>query len=176
MCKYLLQREDNHMYRSLTQYTNSTFTAETYTWFVFICHVLSVLLYVIRVYAKGFITELAPPYMQSTWGSRVKRVRVTGLAACCNYFSKKKKKKVGLFFRTKFASKYFWSYIFQLILWKIIKLSMCIILKGRKSHVIKITHEWFLQLLHSRLDQDNSKYVWSQTFYTFLCLLYIYQI
>ena len=28
----------------------------------------------------------------SAWGFRGKRVRVVGLAACCNYFSKKKKK------------------------------------------------------------------------------------
>ena len=27
----------------------------------------------------------------SAWGFRGKRVRVVGLAACCNYFSKKKK-------------------------------------------------------------------------------------
>ena len=43
--------------------------------------------------AKDLITELTPPHVQSTWGFRGKRVRATGLAAYCNYFSKKKKKK-----------------------------------------------------------------------------------
>ena len=42
--------------------------------------------------AKGLVTELAPPHVQSAWGSREERIRVVGLAACCNYFSKKKKK------------------------------------------------------------------------------------
>ena len=44
--------------------------------------------------AKGLIAELAPPHVQSDWGSRGERVRVVGLAACCNYSSKKKKKKL----------------------------------------------------------------------------------
>ena len=35
---------------------------------------------------------MAPPHAQSAWGSRGKRVRTAELAACCNYFSKKKKK------------------------------------------------------------------------------------
>ena len=43
--------------------------------------------------AKGLIAELAPPHAQSVWGSRGEMVRATGLAVCCNYFSKKKKKK-----------------------------------------------------------------------------------
>ena len=42
---------------------------------------------------KGLIAKLAPPHVQSAWGSRGERVRAAGLAACCNYFSKKKKKK-----------------------------------------------------------------------------------
>ena len=41
---------------------------------------------------KGFIAELAPLHAQSAWGSREKRVRAAGLAACCNYLFKKKKK------------------------------------------------------------------------------------
>ena len=41
--------------------------------------------------AKSFVAELAPPYTQSAWRFRRERVRVAGLAACCNYFSKKKK-------------------------------------------------------------------------------------
>ena len=40
--------------------------------------------------AKGLVTELAPPNVQSTWGLRRKRVQAAGLAACYNYFSKKK--------------------------------------------------------------------------------------
>lgn len=35
--------------------------------------------------AEGFVTELAPFYVQSTWGSRKKRVRTAELA-CCNYY------------------------------------------------------------------------------------------
>ena len=42
--------------------------------------------------AKNLIAELTPPHVQSTWGFRRKMVRVRGLATCCNYFSKKKKK------------------------------------------------------------------------------------
>ena len=41
--------------------------------------------------AKGLVAELTHPHVQSAWGSRGERVRVAGLAACCNYFSKKKK-------------------------------------------------------------------------------------
>ena len=41
--------------------------------------------------AKGFVAELAPPYTQSAWRFKRERVRIAGLAACCNYFSKKKK-------------------------------------------------------------------------------------
>ena len=41
--------------------------------------------------AKGLVAELAPPHVQSAWGFRGERVGVTGLAACCNYLSKKKK-------------------------------------------------------------------------------------
>ena len=44
--------------------------------------------------AKGLVAELAPPHTQSTWGSRGKRVRAAGLAACHNYLSKKKKKSL----------------------------------------------------------------------------------
>ena len=36
--------------------------------------------------------QLLPSHAQSVWGSRGKRVRVAGLAACCNYLFKKKKK------------------------------------------------------------------------------------
>ena len=38
------------------------------------------------------VAELAPPHAQSAQGFRGERVQATGLAACCNYFSKKKKK------------------------------------------------------------------------------------
>ena len=41
--------------------------------------------------AKGIVADLAPPHAQSAWGSRLERVRVAGLAVCCNYLSKKKK-------------------------------------------------------------------------------------
>ena len=44
---------------------------------------------------KGLVTELAPPYVQSAWGSKGEMIQVAGLAACCNYFSKKKKKREG---------------------------------------------------------------------------------
>ena len=42
---------------------------------------------------KGLVAELAPPHAQNAWGSRGERVRTAELAACCNYFSKKEKKK-----------------------------------------------------------------------------------
>ena len=38
------------------------------------------------------VNELAPPHAQSAWGSRGEKVRVAGLAAYYNYFSKRKKK------------------------------------------------------------------------------------
>ena len=41
--------------------------------------------------AKGIVADLAPPHAQSAWGSWLERVRVAGLAVCCNYLSKKKK-------------------------------------------------------------------------------------
>ena len=41
------------------------------------------------IYVKCLVIELAPPHVQSAWGSRGKRVRPAGLAACYNYFSKK---------------------------------------------------------------------------------------
>ena len=43
------------------------------------------------LFTKGLVVELAPPHVQSAWGSRGERVRVAGLVAYCNYFSKKKK-------------------------------------------------------------------------------------
>ena len=39
--------------------------------------------------AKGLVAELAPPHAQSAWGSKKERVRTVGLAARCNYLSKK---------------------------------------------------------------------------------------
>ena len=42
--------------------------------------------------AKYLVVELAPPYAQSAWGSGGKMVRAAGLAACCNYLLKRKKK------------------------------------------------------------------------------------
>ena len=47
---------------------------------------------------KSFVVELALPHAQSAWGSREKRVRAAGLAACCNYFSKKKNIKIRMSF------------------------------------------------------------------------------
>ena len=41
------------------------------------------------MFAKSLVAELAPLRM----GYRGERVQATGLIACCNYFSKKKKKK-----------------------------------------------------------------------------------
>ena len=41
-----------------------------------------------------YVTELAHPHKQSSWRSKGKRVRTAELVACCNYFSKKKKKCV----------------------------------------------------------------------------------
>ena len=37
------------------------------------------------------VAKLAPPHAQSAWGSKGERVRAAGLAAYCNYYSKKKK-------------------------------------------------------------------------------------
>ena len=34
---------------------------------------------------------MTPPYVQSTWESRGKRVRIAKLVACCNYLKKKEK-------------------------------------------------------------------------------------
>ena len=42
-------------------------------------------------FAKSLVAELAPPHVQSAWGSRREMVRAAELAAYCNYFSKKKK-------------------------------------------------------------------------------------
>ena len=42
--------------------------------------------------AKGFVVELAHSHAQSAWGSKGERVWSVELAACCNYFSKKKMK------------------------------------------------------------------------------------
>ena len=36
------------------------------------------------------MAELAPPHTQSVWEFRREMVQTVGLAACCNYFSKKK--------------------------------------------------------------------------------------
>ena len=44
--------------------------------------------------AKGLVVELATFHAESAWEFRRKRVRTTGLVACCNYFSKKKKKNL----------------------------------------------------------------------------------
>ena len=44
--------------------------------------------------AKGLVVELTSPHTQSVWGFREERVRTARLAAYCNYFSKKKKKKI----------------------------------------------------------------------------------
>ena len=41
--------------------------------------------------AKGLVAELTFPHAQSIWESRRERLRAAGLAACCNYISKKKK-------------------------------------------------------------------------------------
>ena len=44
--------------------------------------------------AKGLEVDLTHFHAQNVWGSREKRVRVTELAAYCNYLKKKKKKKL----------------------------------------------------------------------------------
>ena len=41
-------------------------------------------------FAQSLVVELALPYVQSAWGFRGERVRAAGLAACCNYLSRKK--------------------------------------------------------------------------------------
>jgi len=43
---------------------------------------------------KGLVAELTYSHAQSAWGSRGERVRAAGLAACCNYFKKRKKRTV----------------------------------------------------------------------------------
>ena len=48
------------------------------------------LTYLVQV--KGLVVELTPSHTQSAWGSRGERVQAAGLAACCNYLLKKKKK------------------------------------------------------------------------------------
>ena len=50
----------------------------------FSCHLV-----VKDLVVKGLVAELAPPHVQSAWGPRGERIRVAGLAACFNYFSKK---------------------------------------------------------------------------------------
>ena len=42
------------------------------------------------IIAKSLVTELGPPHAQSAEGFRGEMVWAAGLAACCNYFSKKK--------------------------------------------------------------------------------------
>jgi len=46
--------------------------------------------YLFNYHAKGLVTEFTPSHVQSTRGSKGKRVRTTRLVACYNYFSKKK--------------------------------------------------------------------------------------
>ena len=36
-------------------------------------------------YAKGLVTKLTPPHVQSAWRSTRESVRTTGLTACYNY-------------------------------------------------------------------------------------------
>lgn len=43
------------------------------------------------VRAKGIITDLKPPHIQSVWGYKREIVWTMGLVACCNYLSRKKK-------------------------------------------------------------------------------------
>ena len=43
--------------------------------------------------AKCLVAELTLFHAQSAWGSRGVRVRTAELTACCNYFSKKRKRK-----------------------------------------------------------------------------------
>ena len=43
------------------------------------------------IFTKGLAAELTSPHAQSAWGSKGERVQTAGLAACCNYLSKKKK-------------------------------------------------------------------------------------
>ena len=45
------------------------------------------------LFAKGLVVELAPPHVQSAWGSKREMVRTARLTVCCNYFSKKKNLK-----------------------------------------------------------------------------------
>ena len=55
----------------------------------------------IYIYVEGHVAELRPPHTQSVSSLREKmfklrelgkKVQVAGLAACCNYFLKKRKK------------------------------------------------------------------------------------
>ena len=73
--------------------------------------ILSVKLKVIHklfcFFAKGLVSELTYSHAQSAWGFRGERVRVAGLAACCNYCSKKKKKKP--FTGSKAQNELFWN-------------------------------------------------------------------
>ena len=41
------------------------------------------------LFPKGLVAELTSPHVQSAWGFWGKRVQAVGLAACCNYLSKK---------------------------------------------------------------------------------------
>ena len=45
------------------------------------------------IVAKGLVADLALPHGQSAWEFRGERVRAAGWVACCNYFSKKRKRK-----------------------------------------------------------------------------------
>ena len=49
--------------------------------------------------AKGLVAKLTPPHAQNACGFRGEMIWTVGLAACCNYFSKKKKKKHGFMLR-----------------------------------------------------------------------------
>ena len=39
----------------------------------------------LQLIAKGFVTELTFPYIQSVWGFKWRKIRTSKLAACCNY-------------------------------------------------------------------------------------------
>ena len=57
-------------------------------------------------FAKGLVAELTHSHAQSAWEFREERVRVSGLVACCNYCSKKKKKA---FTGSKAQNELFWN-------------------------------------------------------------------
>ena len=42
--------------------------------------------------AKGLVIKLASPHVQSAWEFWEEMIQTAGLAVCCNYLSKKKKK------------------------------------------------------------------------------------